>query len=139
MRVSALAVSLIHLAGQRLRSGAPRLMLWRPMASDLITYTRDATFEQDVLKSDKLVLVDFWATWCGPCRAIAPNLEKLAAKHPGVKVVKLDVDHNQQTAAKFQVTGIPLLLVFKDGKQVGKMVGNPGRYQPIEDLVKPHL
>ncbi|MCA9716677.1 MAG: thioredoxin [Myxococcales bacterium] len=109
------------------------------MASALIQDTSDATFNDDVLQSDKPVVVDFWATWCGPCRAIAPHLEAIAEAHPGVKIVKLNVDDNRKTASQYGVTSIPLLLVFKHGAVVDKMVGNPGRRGPIEQLVTKHL
>ncbi len=84
----------------------------------------DANFEDEVLNSDQPVLVDFWATWCGPCRTIAPTIEKLAADYDGrAKVVKLDVDNNPQTAMKYGIRSIPSLLFFKDGKPVDQMVG----------------
>lgn len=94
------------------------------MASEKITNTSDGTFKRDVLESSTPVLVDFWAIWCGPCRAIAPHLERLADTFDGkLKIVKLDVDHNQNTAAEFGVSSIPTLLIFKDGKLANKMVG----------------
>ena len=84
----------------------------------------DANFEDEVLNTDQPVLVDFWATWCGPCRTIAPTIEKLAADYDGrAKVVKLDVDNNPQTAMKYGIRSIPSLLFFKDGRPVDQMVG----------------
>ena len=84
----------------------------------------DANFEDEVLNTDQPVLVDFWATWCGPCRTIAPTIEKLAADFDGrAKIVKLDVDNNPQTAMKYGIRSIPSLLFFKDGKPVDQMVG----------------
>ena len=84
----------------------------------------DANFEDEVLNTDQPVLVDFWATWCGPCRTIAPTIEKLAADYDGrAKIVKLDVDNNPQTAMKYGIRSIPSLLFFKDGRPVDQMVG----------------
>ena len=84
----------------------------------------DADFEVEVEKHEKLTVVDFWATWCGPCRMIAPILDQLAADYDGqVKVTKLDVDANIKTATKFNVRSIPMLLFFKDGKVVDQIVG----------------
>ena len=84
----------------------------------------DANFDAEVLQSDQPVLVDFWATWCGPCRTIAPIVEELASDYDGkAKVVKLDVDNNPQTAMKYGIRSIPSLLFFKGGKPVDQMVG----------------
>ena len=84
----------------------------------------DSTFEDEVLNRDQPVLVDFWATWCGPCRTIAPTIEELAAEYGGrAKIVKLDVDHNPETAMKYGIRSIPSLLFFKDGRPVDQMVG----------------
>lgn len=85
---------------------------------------QDAVFESQVLKSDKPVLVDFWATWCQPCKAIQPIVEELAGEYSGkVSFYKLDVDHNRATAAAFGVRGVPTLMLFKGGKVVDQMVG----------------
>jgi thioredoxin len=84
----------------------------------------DANFEQEVLKSDIPVLVDFWAPWCGPCQMIGPVVEELAVDYAGkLKVGKMNVDENQTTAANNNVRGIPMLIIFKDGKAVGQHVG----------------
>ena len=84
----------------------------------------DATFEQEIEKHSGLAVVDFWATWCGPCRMIAPALEQLAQEYEGkVKIAKVDVDQNIQTATRFNVRSIPLLLFFKDGRVVDQIVG----------------
>jgi thioredoxin 2 len=87
------------------------------------TVVTDASFEQ-FIQAPHPVLVDFWATWCPPCRAIAPVLEELSAESGGrYSIGKLDVDQNQQTAAKFQIEGIPTLLIFKSGQLVDRLVG----------------
>ena len=92
--------------------------------SDLIVHATDATFEEVVLKSDVPVLLDFWAPWCGPCKMIAPILDEVATDLQGkVKVVKINIDENEQTPAKYSVRGIPTLMVFKDGKNVATKVG----------------
>lgn len=92
--------------------------------SDTITHATDADFDTQVLASDVPVLVDFWAPWCGPCRMIAPALEKLAGSYAGkAKVVKVDVDQNQQTAHKYHVRSIPMLLLFKDGQVQDTSIG----------------
>ncbi len=84
----------------------------------------DADFEAQVEKSSGVTVVDFWATWCGPCRMIAPILEQLSVEYQGkVRVTKLDVDSNQRTAMRFNVRSIPTLLFFKDGKVVDQVIG----------------
>jgi thioredoxin 1 len=84
----------------------------------------DATFESEVLKSDKPVLVDFWAEWCGPCRMIAPIVEEMAGEYDGkAKITKLDVDTNPQVSMKFGIRSIPTLLIFKNGQVVDQIIG----------------
>ncbi|MDR9456607.1 MAG: thioredoxin [Salegentibacter sp.] len=84
----------------------------------------DATFEEKVLKSDKPVLVDFWAAWCGPCRMVGPIIEEISQEYDGKAVVaKLDVDANQEFAAKYGVRNIPTVLIFQNGEVVGRQVG----------------
>lgn len=94
--------------------------------SENIKYITDASFELDVLKSDKPVLVDFWAEWCGPCKMIAPILEEIA-KDPGysgkLQIAKMDVDSNQAVPAKFGIRGIPTLILFKNGVPAAQKVG----------------
>ena len=109
------------------------------MASDKIANVTDASFEADVLKSSQPVLIDFWATWCGPCRAIAPVVEQLAGEYAGkVKVVKVNIDENPKTPTQYDVRSIPTLLMFKDGKVVGQIVGAQPKPK-IEELVKKAL
>ena len=97
----------------------------------------EKSFEQDVLNSDVPVLVDFWAPWCGPCRQIAPHVEKLGEEYAGkVKVAKINVDHNQRIAARLGIRGIPAIKVFKGGKVVQQMTGMPANtYNRLKALV----
>ncbi len=99
----------------------------------------DDTFEEVVVNSDLLTIVDFWAVWCGPCKMIAPVLEEIADEYDGqLQITKLDVDNNNQTAMNFGVMSIPTLLVFKDGQPVERIVG----FMPKAKLlakITPHL
>ncbi|OEJ26028.1 thioredoxin [Streptomyces agglomeratus] len=103
------------------------------MAGTLKNVT-DASFEQDVLKSDKPVLVDFWAAWCGPCRQIAPSLEAIAAEHDEIEIVKLNIDENPATAAKYGVMSIPTLNVYLNGEVAKTIVGAKPKAALLRDL-----
>jgi thioredoxin 1 len=103
--------------------------------SENIKNVSDISFDADVLKSSQPVLVDYWAAWCGPCKMIAPMLEEVATEFAGkVTVAKLNVDENQETAAKFNIRGIPTLMLFKDGKVAATKVGALSKSQLTEFL-----
>lgn len=109
------------------------------MASALIKHTSDASFETDVLQSDKPVLLDFWAEWCGPCRSIAPALDELAAAYEGkLQIVKMNIDENTATPARFGIRGIPTLMVFKNGQLAATKVGAMTKAQ-MAALVDQHV
>jgi thioredoxin 1 len=93
------------------------------MASENIIHVTSADFESSVLKSDKPVLVDFWAEWCGPCRMIAPALDEIADENQRVQIAKVNVDHEQELAHRYQVSSIPTFILFKDGQVADRMMG----------------
>ena len=88
-----------------------------------LQHVSDANFQAEVIESETPVLVDFWAPWCGPCRVVAPVLEEIAGERPDLRIVKLNVDDNQQTAAAFDVLSIPTMILFKNGQVAKKIVG----------------
>jgi thioredoxin 1 len=115
-----------------------RVKTGRNMGASTVEIT-DTNFETEVLKSDVPVLIDFWAAWCGPCRALAPTVEAVADQYQGrVKVGKLDVDANGATSSRFNIRGIPTLLLFKDGQVKEQIVGAVGK-EVITKALDKHL
>ncbi|HEY0840821.1 MAG TPA: thioredoxin [Vulgatibacter sp.] len=107
------------------------------MANANVKTFTDSNFDSEVLQSQEPVLVDFWAVWCGPCRAIAPAVEELAGEYAGkAKVGKLNVDENQQVAARYGIRSIPTLLVFKGGKVVDQVIGAVPKSKLVDALNK---
>ena len=106
------------------------------MSSELLGVATDENFDNEVLKSDKPVLVDFWAPWCGPCKAIGPVVEEIAAQFQDkIKIMKLNVDDSQKTAVKYSVRSIPTLILFKQGQVLDTLVGLVPKNK-LEDFVK---
>lgn len=109
------------------------------MDSQYVTAATDDNFNAEVLKSSKPVLVDFWAPWCGPCKAIGPTVEKLAEKYKdSIKVMKLNVDDSQKSAVDYNVRSIPTVILFKDGKIMDSIIGLVPQ-EKLEDLIKKGL
>lgn len=107
--------------------------------SDKIAAFNDGSWEQDVLKSDKPVVVDFWAEWCAPCRLIAPTIEALATEYEGkIKVGKLNVDENTEVSARYQIRGIPTVLIIKNGEVAEQVVGVTSKAN-LSRLIDKHL
>jgi thioredoxin 1 len=105
------------------------------MASEKVTHVTDANFDQEVMKSPTAVLIDFWAPWCAPCRAIAPIVDELAGEYAGrLKVVKVNTDENMQTPAKFGVRGIPNLVIVKGGQVKEQIVGAVGKQHLVRAI-----
>ena len=103
------------------------------MAGNLTNVT-DNNFQAEVLESDKPVLVDFWAAWCGPCRVVAPVLEEIASERDDLRIVKLDVDANQQTAANYDVLSIPTMILFKNGQAVHQIIGAMPKNRLVQEI-----
>jgi len=103
------------------------------MAGDIVEVT-DSNFQAEVLESEVAVLVDFWAPWCGPCRVIAPSLEEINDEQENLRIVKLNVDENQQTAAAYDVMSIPTLIVFKNGEAATRIIGALPKKRLVQEL-----
>jgi len=104
-----------------------------------INSTRDTSFEQDIILSDKLILVDFWAEWCGPCKQIGPILEQISdEKKDTINILKLNIDENPETPQKYGVRGIPTLMLFKEGKLIDTKVGSLPK-SSLNDWIDSHL
>ena len=103
------------------------------MADGIVTLTT-STFDETVASSDKPILVDFWAEWCGPCKMIAPILGEIATENPGIIIAKLNVDENPDIAMRFNVMSIPTLLVFNQGEVQKRLVGAKGKGQLLQEL-----
>lgn len=109
------------------------------MPEENLLHVTDEDFEAEILKSEKPVLVDFWAAWCGPCKAIAPTIEALAEEYAGqIRVAKLDVDNNPKSAMKFGIRAIPTMIMFKDGEVSDQITGAVGKAQ-LEEAIKKAL
>lgn len=109
------------------------------MSSQIMGVATDGNFEDEVLKSDKPVLIDFWAPWCGPCKAIGPIVEEIAQQFKDtVKVMKLNVDENQKTALNYKVRSIPTIILFKDGNVLDTVIGLVPKNR-LEDFIKKAL
>lgn len=107
--------------------------------SEHVTDATDTNFEQDVLGSDKPVLVDFWAAWCAPCRMLAPTVDAVAEKYAGsASVVKLNVDENPGVSQRYGIKGIPTLILFKDGKEAERVVGATSK-EAISKMIDKHV
>ena len=105
--------------------------------SDVLTVLTDSTFDEEVSGSEQVVLVDFWAEWCGPCKLIAPILEEIAAEHAGRIVIgKLDVDDNPDVARRFEIMSIPTMIVFQDGVPKKRLIGAKGKNQLLQELAE---
>jgi len=105
--------------------------------SDVLTVLTDSTFDEEVSGSEQVVLVDFWAEWCGPCKLIAPILEEIAAEHAGRIVIgKLDVDDNPDVARRFEIMSIPTMIVFQDGMPKKRLIGAKGKNQLLQELAE---
>jgi thioredoxin len=99
-----------------------------------ITEVTDSNFQAEVLESEIAVLVDFWAPWCGPCRVIAPSLEEINDEQENLRIVKLNVDENQQTAATYDVMSIPTLIVFKNGEPANRIIGALPKKRLVQEI-----
>jgi thioredoxin 1 len=99
-----------------------------------ITEVTDANFQAEVIESETAVLVDFWAPWCGPCRVIAPSLEEINEEQENLRIVKLNVDENQVTAARYDVMSIPTLIVFKNGEPATRIIGALPKKRLVQEL-----
>ena len=109
------------------------------MASNAVKTATDANFNSDILKSTTPVLVDFWAEWCGPCKALGPTIDALADEYQGkVAVFKMNVDENPETPTQFGIRGIPTVLLFKGGQKVDQIVGAVPK-SALEEMIKKHL
>ena len=106
------------------------------MAQDMLTLT-EQTFDEEIKGSDRPVLVDFWAEWCGPCKMIAPVLDQIAADHPeSLRIGKINIDENLELARRFEVMSIPTLILFKDGEPQLRIIGARGKGQLLDELQK---
>ncbi|MBW1792425.1 MAG: thioredoxin [Deltaproteobacteria bacterium] len=107
------------------------------MAGDNVTHVTDSNFDQEVLKSDLPTLVDFWAPWCGPCKAIGPVIDELADTYSGkIKIAKMNVDENPETPGKFGIRAIPTLIFFKNGEAADQVTGAVGKTQLVAMIEK---
>ena len=106
------------------------------MAQDMLTLT-EQTFDEEIKGSDRPVLVDFWAEWCGPCKMIAPVLDQIAADHPeSLRIGKINIDENLELARRFEVMSIPTLILFKEGEPQLRIIGARGKGQLLDELQK---